>query len=110
MAGGVGMGTGAILRHAHLPRGMYKLRDSIQMGQEVWYSVHYAMFVKVRACGTVQSIDWINNFVKYARILLFQFVFTKYVIGFRNYDGFIFVLIDVIFQNVIMRMYDKIRF
>ena len=47
---------------------------------------------------------------KYARILLFQFVFTKYVIGFRNYDGFIFVVFDVIFQNVIMRKYDKIRF
>ena len=46
--------------------------------------------------------------IKYARILLFQFVFAKYVIGFRNYDGFIFVIIDVIFQNVIMRKYDKI--
>ena len=45
---------------------------------------------------------------KYARILLFQLVFTKYVIGFRNYDGYIFVVIDVIFQNVIMRKYDKI--
>ena len=44
---------------------------------------------------------------KYARILLFQFVFTKYVFRFRNYDGLIFV---VIFQNVIMRKYDKIRF
>ena len=47
---------------------------------------------------------------KYARILLFQFVFTKYVFGFRNYDGLTFVVIDVIFQNVIMRKYDKIRF
>ena len=47
---------------------------------------------------------------KYARILLFQFVFTKYVFGFRNYDGLIFVVFDVIFQNVIMRKYDKIRF
>ena len=45
----------------------------------------------------------------YARILLFQFVFTKYVFGFRNYDGLIFVVFDVIFQNVIMRKYDKIR-
>ena len=35
-------------------------------------------------------------FGKYDRILLFQFVFTKYVIGFRNYDGFIFVVFDVI--------------
>ena len=48
--------------------------------------------------------------IKYARILLFQFVFTKYVFGFRNYDGLIFVVFDVIFQNVIMRKYDKIRF
>ena len=47
---------------------------------------------------------------KYARILLFQFVFTKYVFGFRNYDRLIFVVFDVIFQNVIMRKYDKIRF
>ena len=41
---------------------------------------------------------------KYARILLFQFVFTKYVFGFRNYEGLIFVVFDVIFQNVIMRL------
>ena len=47
---------------------------------------------------------------KYARILLFQFVFTKYVFGFRNYDGLIFVVFDVIFQNIIMCKYDKIRF
>ena len=47
---------------------------------------------------------------KYARILCFQFVFTKYVIGFRNYKGFIFVVFDVIFQNVIMCKYDKIQF
>ena len=33
--------------------------------------------------------------IKYARILLFQFVFTKYVIGFRNYDGFFCVVIDL---------------
>ena len=52
----------------------------------------------------------ILNDVKYARILLFQFIFTKYVFGFRNYDGLIFVVFDVIFQNVIMRKYDKIRF
>ena len=44
---------------------------------------------------------------KYARILLFQFVFTKYVIGFHNYDGFIFVVINVIFQNVIMRKFTR---
>ena len=47
---------------------------------------------------------------KYARILLFQFVFTKYVFSFRNYVGLIFVVFDVIFQNVIMSKYDKIRF
>ena len=49
-------------------------------------------------------------FSKYARILLFQFVFTKYVISFLNYNGFDFVVIDVIFYNVIMRKYDKIQF
>ena len=42
---------------------------------------------------------------KYAHILLFQFVFTKYVFGFRNYDGLIFVVFDIIFQNVIMHKY-----
>ena len=47
---------------------------------------------------------------KYAHILLFQFVFTKYVFCFRNYDRLIFVVFDVIFLNVIMRKYDKIRF
>ena len=46
---------------------------------------------------------------KYACILLFQFVFTKYVFGFRNYDGFIFVVIVVIFEIVIRRNYDQIR-
>ena len=51
---------------------------------------------------------WISS--KYARILLFQLVFTKYVSGFRNYYGLIFVVFDVIFQNVIMCKYDKIRF
>ena len=51
-----------------------------------------------------------GTMAKYARILLFQFVFNKYVFGFRNYDGLIFVVFDVIFQNVIMRKYDKIRF
>ena len=41
---------------------------------------------------------------KYAHILLFQFVFTKYVFGFRNYDGLTFV---VIYKIVIRRDYDK---
>ena len=43
--------------------------------------------------------------VKYARILLFQFVFTKYVFDFRNYDGLTFVVIVVFFKNVIGRNY-----
>ena len=37
--------------------------------------------------------------VKYARILLFQFVFTKYVFDFRNYDGLTFVVIVVFGRN-----------
>ena len=41
---------------------------------------------------------------KYARILLFQFVISKYVFGFRNSDGFIFV---VIFE-IVIRRYDQI--
>ena len=42
-----------------------------------------------------QDFGWLNFKLKpkYARILLFQFVFTKYVFGFRNYDGLIFVTI-----------------
>ena len=60
--------------------------------------------------GRAKPIDLVSHTTKYARILLFQFVFTKYVFGFRKYDGLIFVVFDVIFQNVIMRKYDKIRF
>ena len=41
---------------------------------------------------------------KYAHILLFQFLFTKYIFGFRNYDGLTFV---VIYKIVIRRDYDK---
>ena len=39
---------------------------------------------------------------KYARILLFQFVFTKYVFDFRNYDGLTFVVI-VVFYKIVIR-------
>ena len=45
---------------------------------------------------------------KHARISLFQFVFTKYVFGFRNYDGLNFVVIVAIYKIVIRRNYDKI--
>ena len=45
--------------------------------------------------------------IKYARILLFQFVFTKYVFVFRNYDGLTFVVFVVFYKNVFVRNYDK---
>ena len=70
------------------------------------YSFHKA---PTTSCSFFVTI-FVSVEFKYARILLFQFVLTKYVIGFRNYDGFIFVIFDVIFQNVIMRKYDKIWF
>ena len=55
------------------------------------------------------STGWAGEFEsKYARILLFQFVFTKYVFNFRNYDGRTFVVIVVFYKNVIGRNYDKI--
>ena len=47
--------------------------------------------------------------IKYACILLFQVVFTKYVSGFYKYDGFIFVVFVVILENVIRGNYDQIR-
>ena len=37
-----------------------------------------------------QYLEHVNEWLfrcKYARILLLQFVFTKYVFGFRKYDG-----------------------
>ena len=47
---------------------------------------------------------------KYARTLLFQFVFTKYVFAFRNYDGLTFVAIVVFYKIVIRHNYDKIHY
>ena len=36
---------------------------------------------------------------KYARMLLFQFVFAKYVFDIRNYDGLTFVVIVVFYKK-----------
>ena len=60
-------------------------------------------------CNKETVLDQKITICKYARILLFQFVFTKYVFGFRNYDGLTFVVIVVLKKNVIRRNYDKIR-
>ena len=44
---------------------------------------------------------------KYAHILLFQFVFTKYVFCFRNYDRLIFVVFDIYRQSPIFSLVTK---
>ena len=85
-------------------------QQAVKLKRKYWWEnikVSYIFASIHNRCHAMMGAKDVTD--KYARILLFQVVFTKYVFGFCNYDGFNFIVFAVILETVIRRNIDQIR-